>query len=68
MMNPELTLQLGRERHRDLLNNASLRRRHTLPAEAPPAGTDHLVLSGRAAHVIDARVRAETRPDCRDVA
>jgi hypothetical protein len=67
MINPNLLLQLGRERHRDLLNAAQQRSRF-LPTESIPAGSDDFIVIGRSARVIDARVRAQSRADGRDAA
>ncbi len=68
MMNPNVLLQLGRERHRDLLNDARRSRLRSIPSEQAVAGSDDLIVLGRSARVIDARVRAESRADCRGVA
>jgi hypothetical protein len=68
MINPNVLLQLGRERHRDLLNAAQQSRRRFLPSEPDAVGSDNLVVIGHSARVIDARVRAQSRTDGRDAA
>jgi hypothetical protein len=68
MINPTLLLELGRERHRDLLIEAQQRRRRFLRPEPARPNSDDLIVIGRSARVIDARVRAQTRADGRDAA
>jgi hypothetical protein len=68
MINPNVLLQLGRERHRDLLNEAYQSRRRFLAAEPAPADSDDVIVDGRFARVIDARVRTQTRVDRRGAA
>jgi hypothetical protein len=58
MMNPNTLMDLARERRRDLLDDAARRRRG---ADAARLASEDVLLSGRAAHVIDARVRAQAR-------
>jgi hypothetical protein len=60
MMNPSAILDLARERRRELLEDASRGRQWTRDEAEPQAGAEVLV-AGRSAHVIDARVRAESR-------
>jgi hypothetical protein len=60
MMNPNMLLDLARERRRDLLEDASRSRRHTR-IEVEPLAAEEALVVGRSAHVIDARVRAESR-------
>jgi hypothetical protein len=60
MMNPSLLMDLARERRREMLEDASrshrLTRRH-----GELTAADDILLLGRSAHVIDARVRAKAR-------
>jgi len=65
-MNPNVLLQLGRERHRDLLNDARLRRLRSEPIEPPVLGSEDLIGIGHSARVIDARGRAASRAACAD--
>jgi hypothetical protein len=58
MMNPNTLMDLARERRRDLLDDAARRRRG---ADAARLASEDVLLSGRSAHVIDARVRAQAR-------
>ena len=60
MMNPNTLMDLARERRRDLLDDAA-RRRLQRGADADLLASEDVLLSGRAAHVIDARVRAQAR-------
>jgi hypothetical protein len=60
MINPSVLMDLGRERRREMLEDASRSRRWTRSRVDPAAGDDDLLV-GRSAHVIDARVRARTR-------
>lgn len=60
MMNPNTLLDLARERRRDLLDDAA-RRRLQRGADADLLASEDVLLSGRGAHVIDARVRAQAR-------
>jgi hypothetical protein len=60
MMNPSLLMDLARERHRDLLEDASRRRRH-VGIDGGPSAPDDVLRVGRSARVIDARVRARNR-------
>jgi hypothetical protein len=60
MMNPNVLLDLARERRRDLLEDAARSRQRTRVAIEPFAAEDALLV-GRSAHAIDARVRAEGR-------
>jgi len=68
MINPHVLLQLGRERHLDLLNGAQQRGRRILPTESSPPGSGDIIVVGRSARVIDARVRAQSPADGRDAA
>jgi hypothetical protein len=58
MMNPNTLMDLARERRRDLLDDAARRHRG---ADADLLAPEDVLLSGRAAHVIEARVRAQAR-------
>jgi len=60
MMNPNVLLDLARERRRDLLEDATRSRRRSRMAVEPLAA-EEVFLAGRSAHAIDARVRAEGR-------
>jgi hypothetical protein len=68
MINPNVLLQLGRERHSDLLNQAHQSRRRSLLTEPAPIGSDDVIVEGRFARVIDARVRTQSRADRRGAA
>jgi hypothetical protein len=59
MMNPSLLMDLARERRRDLLLDASRRRRVVIHDDRSAA--DEVLLLGRSARIIDARVRARAR-------
>jgi hypothetical protein len=60
MMNPSAILDLARERRRELLEDASRGHQWMRDGDEPQASAEVLV-GGRSAHVIDARVRAEAR-------
>jgi hypothetical protein len=60
MMNPDVLLDLARERRRDLLEDAS-RSRQRSRIEVEPLAPEEANVVGRSALVINARVRAESR-------
>jgi hypothetical protein len=60
MMNSNLLLELGRERSRDLIDDAARNRRYR-GREADLLAPEDVLLAGRPALVIDARVRAQAR-------
>jgi hypothetical protein len=59
MMNPSAILDLARERRRELLDDAS--RGHQWTRDDEPLISAEVLVGGRSALVIDARVRAEAR-------
>jgi hypothetical protein len=59
MMNPNVLLDLARERRRELLDDASRSRQGSRIEE--PLAAEEALLVGRSALAIDARVRAEAR-------
>ena len=63
MMNPSAILDLARERRRELLEDAS--RGHQWMRDDEPLASAEVLVGGRSARVIDARVRAEARRDFR---
>ncbi len=60
MMNPNMLLDLARERRRDLLEDAAQSRLHSR-IDVEPLAAEEALLVGRSALAIDARVRAENR-------
>jgi len=60
MMNPNTLMDLARERRRDLLDDAA-RRRLPRGDDVDLIASDYVPRSGRAALLIDARVRAQAR-------
>jgi hypothetical protein len=60
MMNSNALLELARERSRDRIDSAA-RRRRDMGCERDLLASDEVLLSGRSARVIDARVRAQSR-------
>ena len=60
MMNSNMLLELARERSCDLIEEAARARRHR-GLEADLVVAEDVLLAGRPAHVIDARVRAQAR-------
>jgi hypothetical protein len=61
MMNPSLLQELARERHRDLINDAT-HSHHRMHRELRGLDASEVVFRfGRPAQVIDARARAQAR-------
>jgi len=67
MINSNMLLELARERSRDLIDEAARNRRHRV-SEADRLASEDVILAGRSALVIDARVRAQARLRVRSVA
>jgi hypothetical protein len=67
MINSNMLLELARERSRDLIDEAARNRRHRV-READRLASENVMLAGRSALVIDARVRAHARLRVRSAA